>query len=42
MADYITVEEPYLYKLPEHLSYNAGALIEPLSVAVHAVRRADV
>lgn len=42
MADYITVEEPYLYKLPEYLSYNAGALIEPLSVAVHAVRRADI
>lgn len=42
MADYITVEEPYLYKLPEHLSYNAGALIEPLSVAVHAVRRAGI
>jgi len=42
MADYITVEEPYLYKLPEHLSYDAGALIEPLSVAVHAVRRADI
>jgi len=42
MADYITVEEPYLYKLPKHLSYNAGALIEPLSVAVHAVRRADI
>lgn len=42
MADYIIVEEPYLYKLPEHLSYNAGALIEPLSVAVHAVRRADI
>jgi len=42
IADYIIVEEPYLYKLPEHLSYNAGALIEPLSVAVHAVRRADI
>lgn len=42
MADYITVEEPYVYKLPEHLSYSAGALIEPLAVAVHAVRRADI
>lgn len=42
MADYITVEEPYLYKLPEHLSYNAGALIEPLAVATHAVKRADI
>lgn len=42
MADYITAEEPYVYKLPEHLSYSAGALIEPLAVAVHAVRRADI
>lgn len=42
MADYITVEEPYVYKLPEHLSYSAGALIEPLAVAVHAVKRADI
>lgn len=42
MADYITVQAPYVYKLPEALSYEAGALIEPLSVATHAVRRADV
>lgn len=42
MAEYITVLEPYVYQLPEHLSYNAGALIEPLSVAVHAVRKADI
>ncbi|MCR4431284.1 MAG: alcohol dehydrogenase catalytic domain-containing protein [Tepidanaerobacteraceae bacterium] len=42
MADYIIAEEPYVYRLPEHLSYDAGALIEPLSVAVHAVRRADI
>lgn len=42
MANYITIEEPYIYKLPDHLSYNAGALIEPLSVATHAVRRADI
>jgi len=42
MADYITVDEVSLYKLPEHLSYDAGALIEPLSVATHAVRRAGI
>ena len=42
MADYITVEEPYVYKLPEHLSYSAGALIDPLAVAVNAVMRADI
>ena len=42
MANYITIKEPYVYHLPEHLSYNAGALIEPMSVATHAVRRADI
>jgi 2-desacetyl-2-hydroxyethyl bacteriochlorophyllide A dehydrogenase len=42
MAHYITVKEPCVYRLPEHLSYKAGALIEPLSVATHAVRRADI
>lgn len=33
------VKEPYVYELPEYLSYQTGALIEPLSVATHAVRR---
>ena len=42
MARYITVEEPYVYKLPENLSFNAGALIEPLAVAAHATRRAEI
>lgn len=42
MADYITVQAAHVYPLPEHLSYAAGALIEPLSVAVHAVRRAQI
>lgn len=42
MADYITVKEPYIYRLPEYLTYETGALIEPLSVATHAVRRADI
>ena len=42
MADYIVVKSPYVYKLPEYLSYDTGALIEPLAVATHAVRRADI
>ncbi|MFV0413368.1 MAG: zinc-binding dehydrogenase [Oscillospiraceae bacterium] len=42
MANYVKVKAPYVYKLPAHLSYEAGALIEPLSVATHAVRRADI
>ena len=42
MADYVVVKEPYVYELPDYLSYETGSLIEPLSVATHAVRRADV
>ena len=42
MADYILIKEPYVYRLPDFLTYETGSLIEPLSVATHAVRRADV
>ncbi|HJG28950.1 MAG TPA: alcohol dehydrogenase catalytic domain-containing protein [Subdoligranulum variabile] len=42
MADYVVVKEPYVYELPDYLTYETGALIEPLSVATHAVRRADI
>ncbi|HNW85999.1 MAG TPA: alcohol dehydrogenase catalytic domain-containing protein [Candidatus Limiplasma sp.] len=42
MADLITVKASSVFPLPDSLSYEAGALIEPLAVAVHAVRRADV
>lgn len=42
MADYITVKAASVFPLPETLTYEAGALIEPLAVATHAVRRADV
>jgi len=42
MADYFVADAQYVYKLPDHLSYEAGALIEPLAVAVHAVKRAKI
>lgn len=42
MADYVVVKEPYVYELPDYLTYETGALMEPLSVATHAVRRADI
>ncbi|HDJ89625.1 MAG TPA: hypothetical protein ENG40_02910, partial [Thermoprotei archaeon] len=38
-AEYISVPERWVYKLPEKISYEEGAMIEPLAVAVHAVRR---
>ncbi len=40
MAEYITVPQHILYRLPDAVSFEAAALIEPISVAFHAVRRA--
>jgi len=42
MAEYFVVDQRYVYKLPDEMSYEAGALIEPLAVAVHAVKRAKI
>ena len=32
----------FCYKLPDHMSLEEGALMEPLAVGVHACRRAGV
>ncbi|KJE93008.1 sorbitol dehydrogenase [Capsaspora owczarzaki ATCC 30864] len=32
----------FCFKLPDHVSFEEGALLEPLSVGVHACRRANV
>jgi len=32
----------FCYRLPDHVTFEEGALLEPLSVAVHACRRAQV
>ena len=42
MAEYVKVPEDRIYKLPKGVSFKEGALIEPLAVAVHIVRRAKV
>ena len=42
MANYVVVKAPYVYPLPDYLSYQTGCLTEPLAVATHAVRRADI
>lgn len=42
LADYFVADERYVYKLPDDMPYEAGALIEPLAVAVHAVKRAKI
>lgn len=42
MADYIAVPAFSLAKLPEHVDFIGGAIAEPLGVALHAVRMADL
>jgi 2-desacetyl-2-hydroxyethyl bacteriochlorophyllide A dehydrogenase len=42
MAEYVKLPIDSLLKLPEGMSPAIGALIEPLSVAVHGVSRADL
>ena len=41
-GEYITAPEKSVLRLPDGLSYTQGSLIEPLSVAVHVARRANV
>ncbi len=38
-SDYFVVDADRLTRLPEGLSHDEGAMVEPLAVAVHAVRR---
>lgn len=38
-AEYVSVPERILHPLPDSISFQQGALAEPVSVAVHAVRR---
>ncbi|MCU0379513.1 MAG: galactitol-1-phosphate 5-dehydrogenase [Bacteroidales bacterium] len=41
-ADFVVVPQHILYRLPEGLAFEKAALVEPLSVAVHAINRAPV
>lgn len=42
MADYLVADADHVFKLPASLTYEVGALLEPLAVATHAVRRAGI
>ncbi len=39
-SEYVSVPEEIIVRLPEHISYDMGAMIEPLAVAVHSVNLA--
>lgn len=41
-AEYVTVPVWNLLKLPEQVSYEEAAMLEPMAVAVHAMRRAVI
>ncbi|KAJ6276658.1 chaperonin 10-like protein [Bipolaris maydis] len=42
LARYYTLPEDYCYKLPQNMSMEEGALIEPTAVAVHITRQAAI
>ncbi|KAK9881030.1 hypothetical protein WA026_014372 [Henosepilachna vigintioctopunctata] len=42
LSRYYCHSASYCYKLPDNMSYEEGALMEPLSVGVHACRRGNV
>ena len=42
MADYLCVPEYLCYKMPENLSFEKAALVEPLAIMVHAVNGVDI
>lgn len=41
-AEYVVAPEDILYKLPEEVTYEKGALVEPLAVGVHTVKEAKL
>jgi 2-desacetyl-2-hydroxyethyl bacteriochlorophyllide A dehydrogenase len=41
-AEYVTVPAANCYRMPDELTWRQGALVEPLSCAVHGVRRIGV
>lgn len=42
LAEYLSIPANLIYKIPDELSYDEGVLVEPLSIAVYAVRKAGV
>lgn len=42
MQDYLSVKEENLVELPDNVSYEAGAMIEPTAVCLHAVKKSCI
>lgn len=41
-AEYTVASAPFVYAIPEHLSFEEASLTQPLAIAIHAVDRSDV
>ena len=41
-CEYIAIPQEYAWEISEKISYDEGALVEPLTVGLHAIERADV
>src|SRR5690606_17228743 len=42
LCDHVVMPDDFVTVLPDHVSYEEGAMLEPLSVAIHACRRGRV
>ena len=42
LSTYYTLPEDFCFILPPHISFEEGALVEPLSIAVHSVKLAGI
>jgi 2-desacetyl-2-hydroxyethyl bacteriochlorophyllide A dehydrogenase len=42
MREYINVRGDRIHKLPDNVSYDSGALVEPLSIAVNAIQESGI
>lgn len=42
MAEYVAIPGRILYRIPDDVTFNQAAMVEPLSIAVHAVRISPV
>ncbi|MEH7377184.1 2,3-butanediol dehydrogenase [Neobacillus drentensis] len=41
-AEFVTVRESRIFKIPDELSFEVAALVEPTAVALHAVRKSQL
>lgn len=41
-SEYVAVEQHMVHKIPDNVSYEQGALVEPSAVALHAVRQSKL